>query len=125
MTVHQCHQADDGIEHEPHVIRYGSCEHESNEFCYGVPAEGSLEAQIQALQPGTKVRIVIEGVVEDSVRRYPNSRVRLPVVIRSEDSGFDRFVLRYTARSPEAAAVTVADVAGKHNTLTKSIEVIE
>lgn len=111
----------------PHVVDYGcsdsSCLCRPTTFCYGVPEPDSLDATIDALQVGQRVRIEWEGVVTEPYAR-PGWSSRSAVVARADDAKAELFVLRYTGVSPHRPNVTAAEVAGLLHGGITSVEVL-
>lgn len=118
-----CHLRDQGEAHPPHSVDIAHCEHEIDTWCYGIPEPGSLEAAIEGLQPGQRVRVVWEGVVDDPhVCHGHQGIVRDPVALKTGKDGY--LVLRYTGALPFPSDATALKVAGQHNSGVVSIEVL-
>lgn len=101
------------VEHRPHDIEptcdnadHAVCHGEHRVWCYGVIAPDSLRAKVEALQPGQRVRVVMEGVVEEE-RQYGSGAEWSACSINANN---DMLVLRYTGKHPGTADHDDADM---------------
>lgn len=118
-----CDKYREGVPHDQHQVHIAACDHEQNAWCWGIPEPGSVREQVEQLQPGQRVRVVLEGVVEEP-RDFPTNRGhRRSVTMRS--SGGERFVLRYLGDHPATAATHEnRNVDGKINSTIVSVKVL-
>jgi hypothetical protein len=84
--------------HSAHLTTVACCDHEHDTWCWGVPEPESLAEQVAALQPGQRVRVVYEGVVQEPTKYTTAER---PAVAIGEGNG--HVVLRYTGTHPGRA----------------------